>query len=1096
MDPDPSNFDFLTKGISEVGSGNSTFINNMITTPSGIGTRTSYNTEIINNTIHYFDPANYTSNWGGGGISADPDTVCTIFGNSITYYSLGLMISSDTVVIGNVLDHLSYGNMITGDSNVLLNNRFNSSQYWGIEFTGNNNTLRNNTFSNMSLFGMRILNSEGGFVIDGCSFENIGDSDIIMESSKNVTLTNNSMVNGIEIEGSDPEYWNTHNIDTLNSINGKPLRYYSGQNNFSLTGSAGQIIIANSSKINITGYIFSGQKLPLSIVFSDNISVDANEFANGTIGMYLKETHDINIKTNVFYNLDYGIKWNSSFQDIINNNLFKMNNRSIYVEGSSYLQVTNNSFESHVVDIEARFLDFSMIEGNDHYNSTEVLFRNIDMVVSIGNILTMNKGPAIRLVGGSLNMIYHNIDLKESFDYEEGNIWNLDYPYGGNHWASYPGKDFLKGPHQDIMGGDWIGDDPVYLNQWRTTKDEYPLMSPQGSITEGGSVFISNPDDGDVVSGNILIEATVVSSHFYWVNFYVNGELVLTDSEFPYQMIFYSNNYAEGSIVNITAELGFITIPNVTSTVYVTVDNVVEETDSLVVETNSAEYHPDQQLTVNVSFQGSYVIFNEMVLTAILDGPDPVMIHYNRFVFDASNSFMFILEIPSDIPIGDYVLKIKGSAYWGDINLWISTNSTTFQITGKDLHSELDEIDSFLEVMDNFEVSLLNDTINMIYQTLIDLQGDVDFINLSYSQAFIDIQGSLSLLEIQLLGRIDTLELNITRLLIDMNASLQQAIALSISGILGRLDDVDLSLDILNSGMSGMDSDLIAVRADILGAIGEHDDAMYENTTDLIDLIRLRFDQLELIVSIVNASIHYHLDEIEGAVNEFKVVTLYQFNGMLEYIEMMNSSTSNELLGIQGSIVETQTLLMELDSQSLETIGLMFQEIMDRIDDLDEEQAAHLRENMTRILLQFVDLNSNIDAHSADIRIAMGSLSKLDEIIEEVEHVDASVKESEDGLSEKDDRFQIFLIVIILFLIVIMALQAYMLTSMRRDNNEREGQDDISVGARRSPQPLTPPREAGGQRLKTPRKHSPRRSRAQVEEKVDDWDDLEELEEL
>ena len=495
----PLSTNFLDKGIGEVGSGNSSFLDNVITTLGGIITRTSFNTEIVNNTIHYFDPANYTSIWGLG-ISADPNTLCTIFGNSIKYYASGLFLSSDAVVIGNVIDNISYGNTVSGESNVLLNNRFSSHQFWGIDFHGNNNTLRNNSFSNISGYGIKIQDSERGFVIENCSFVNIEDIDILMETSKNVTLTNNSMEYGIEIDGTLIENWNTHYIDALNSVSGKPLRYFSDQGNISLTGPAGQVIIANCSRMNITGYYFSEVNFPLSIVFSDNISVDANEFVNSSIGIYLRSTRNISIKTNVFYNLDYGIKWNSSFEDIIYKNLFKMNNRSIYVEGSSYLQVTNNTFESYIHDIEARFLDFSLIEGNDHRNSTDTSFGNIQMTGSIGTLITRNEAPSIKIFGGSLNMIYHNIDLKESFDYEAGNSWNLDYPHGGNHWASYSGKDFLKGPHQDIIGGDWIGDDPVYLNQWRTVKDEYPLLSPYGSITEGGSIFISNPNDGDVVT--------------------------------------------------------------------------------------------------------------------------------------------------------------------------------------------------------------------------------------------------------------------------------------------------------------------------------------------------------------------------------------------------------------------------------------------------------------------------------------------------------------------------------------------------------------------------------------------------------------------
>jgi hypothetical protein len=61
-------------------------------------------------------------------------------------------------------------------------------------------------------------------------------------------------------------------------------------------------------------------------------------------------------------------------------------------------------------------------------------------------------------------------------DTGENDIWNLDYPVGGNFWSDYNGVDAKSGPDQNINGSDGIGDTPYLINS--TNNDQYPLISP------------------------------------------------------------------------------------------------------------------------------------------------------------------------------------------------------------------------------------------------------------------------------------------------------------------------------------------------------------------------------------------------------------------------------------------------------------------------------------------------------------------------------------------------------------------------------------------------------------------------------------------
>jgi hypothetical protein len=63
------------------------------------------------------------------------------------------------------------------------------------------------------------------------------------------------------------------------------------------------------------------------------------------------------------------------------------------------------------------------------------------------------------------------------------NFWDSGiYPFGGNYWSDYNGKDDYYGDNQDITGPDGIGDTPYNISQQKISnkinQDKYPLMFP------------------------------------------------------------------------------------------------------------------------------------------------------------------------------------------------------------------------------------------------------------------------------------------------------------------------------------------------------------------------------------------------------------------------------------------------------------------------------------------------------------------------------------------------------------------------------------------------------------------------------------------
>jgi len=149
------------------------------------------------------------------------------------------------------------------------------------------------------------------------------------------------------------------------------------------------------------------------------------------------------------------------------------------------------------------------------------------------------------------NIIFHNnIFDCEDFHAEDigENVWNLEYPLGGNYWDDYNGTDNFHGPNQDIPGGDGIGDTP-YAIIGGDNQDRYPLIFPYGTdevppilnITKpGNALYLRNkniiPLHKPLIIGILDIEAESkdYQSGIDKVEFYIDDELKETDISEPY----------------------------------------------------------------------------------------------------------------------------------------------------------------------------------------------------------------------------------------------------------------------------------------------------------------------------------------------------------------------------------------------------------------------------------------------------------------------------------------------------------------------------------------------------------------------------------
>jgi parallel beta-helix repeat protein len=298
-----------------------------------------------------------------------------------------------------------------------------------------NGTIVNNIVSSSNSIGMYLYYSNNNSII----YNNLSNNDdgIYLYHSSNFTISNNEIMNeGIFIWGDVLEHWNSHIIDTTNSVNGKSVYYWKNQTGGIVPLGAGQVILANCT----------------------NVIVEHQNVNHGTVGILL----------------------GFSNSNIISHNNASSNNHGVYLCKSSNNTIINNTASSNYY----LGLGFWSSQGNTITNNSASNNKwGIYLMFSKDNTITNNTSSyndyGIDLLSSSSNTIYHNnfIDNTDQAidNLNNGNKWDNGYPFGGNYWSDYSGLDNFKGPNQNIPGSDNIGDTfyPIFGG---SNNDNYPLM--------------------------------------------------------------------------------------------------------------------------------------------------------------------------------------------------------------------------------------------------------------------------------------------------------------------------------------------------------------------------------------------------------------------------------------------------------------------------------------------------------------------------------------------------------------------------------------------------------------------------------------------
>jgi parallel beta-helix repeat protein len=433
-------------------------------------------------------------------------------------YGLYLQSSSNNIAYNNFAFNNENGlYFIASHNNNIINNSAENNDNGITLYHSDRNNIVNNSASSNKLKGFYISVSDENILINNSA--NANQYGIYLSSSSNNIISGNVMdENGIFIKGLLNE-WITHNINTSNTVNGKPIYFWKNQTTGVIPKDAGEVILVNCSNITVQDLELTYGSVGIQLGFSsDNNIINNNLSSNSVFGLWMYNSENNVIYNNEVINNSFGLNIVSSNDNVVEANNILYNDYGINLSYSSHNNLTANTMVGNGIFIFGSIINqwnTHVIDANNTVNGKPVLFMknqmNVTVLSNAGQIILANctnikiqkqefnqvtvglevgfssnnifshNNISNNLLGIYLyespdNLIFFNIFINntiQAYDNRD-NYWNNTYPFGGNYWSDYVGEDKYNDKNQNKSGSDGIGDAPYDIDP--NSQDNYPLI--------------------------------------------------------------------------------------------------------------------------------------------------------------------------------------------------------------------------------------------------------------------------------------------------------------------------------------------------------------------------------------------------------------------------------------------------------------------------------------------------------------------------------------------------------------------------------------------------------------------------------------------
>ena len=264
--------------------------------------------------------------------------------------ALSLEDASDTVVTGNlVADNGQHGIDFRGstDANITDNEVTNNSR--GIHFTDvTSSEVRNNLVTETDGSGIWFRETSGLEIADNVLSENrvgldaagsdntdltVSDNDVSSErvdlrlnSVTDATVLDNTFATGVLLTGGvNPERAHFRHEFDGNTVGGAPLYYVTDVDDPAINPDAGQVIVANATNVDISGFEMSDVPAGIQVAYSEDVTITENAVADGdeTLhgGIVVTESTAVVVADNDVSNQPFGIQIVGGSANVVENNV-------------------------------------------------------------------------------------------------------------------------------------------------------------------------------------------------------------------------------------------------------------------------------------------------------------------------------------------------------------------------------------------------------------------------------------------------------------------------------------------------------------------------------------------------------------------------------------------------------------------------------------------------------------------------------------------------------------------------------------------------------------------------------------------------------
>jgi parallel beta-helix repeat protein len=461
---------------------------------------------------------------------------------------------------------------------------------------------------------------------------------------------------------------------------------------FTITNSGNELadiaIVAHVGYANISDNLITKNERGIRLIGSNNAIINNVVTSNNEDGIYLFYSDGNTIIYNNFsHNTQNGIFIDHSHENTVLNNHATGNDGGILLMEADDNVIIGNTVISNID--EGIYLWNSVgntVKNNNasHNNNGIHLYSSTNTIIDNNTVFSNNDG--FYMVTSSNNQINHNNIIEntnQAFD-SGTNIWNNNYPSGGNYWSDWTTPDDYSGENQDETGSDGIVDDPKTIDGG-LNQDNYPYTNEDGWLnppeigpvhnidkdtyydTIQDAIDDADPTNTIVVSNGTYNESVVIdrninligeSSHATFINGMGADSVILVSSPWAYITGFTvtngttgidlpnSNAIIEHMIIDLEGYYG-INIGSGGNSPFPTIKN-----NTILNCSNTC---------IDVDHEASGVIENNMIYVALFGSgirvrnSNPLIIH-NTIETVGGNSQGIVLNSGADVDIVENII--------------------------------------------------------------------------------------------------------------------------------------------------------------------------------------------------------------------------------------------------------------------------------------------------------------------------------------------------------------------------------------------------------------------------------------------------------